>query len=59
MGQPRPIPGGFDSNFNPVPTVLESIAWLAYLVPVLILYFRPVRASTPPAVPAKAAEEAI
>ena len=46
-------------NFNPVPTVLESIAWLAYLVPVLILYFRPVRTPTRPAVPAKAAEEAI
>ena len=46
-------------NFNPAPTVLEAIAWLAYLVPVLILYFRPVRTSTPPAVPAKAAEEAI
>ena len=46
-------------NFNPAPTVLESIAWLAYLVPVLILYFRPVRTPSPPAVPAKAAEEAI
>jgi high-affinity iron transporter len=46
-------------NFNPAPTVLEAIAWLTYLVPVMILYFRPVRASTPPAVPAKAAEEAV
>ncbi len=46
-------------NFNPAPTVLESIAWLAYLVPVLILYFRPVRTPVPPAVPAKTAEEAI
>ncbi|MFC9689874.1 iron uptake transporter permease EfeU [Kribbella sp. NPDC056951] len=32
-------------NFNPAPTVLESIAWLAYLVPVLVLYFRPVSSS--------------
>jgi high-affinity iron transporter len=46
-------------NFNPAPTVLEAIAWLAYLVPVMILYFRPVRTtSTPPAVPAKTAEAA-
>ncbi|MFB6722085.1 iron uptake transporter permease EfeU [Kribbella sp. NPDC056345] len=29
-------------NFNPAPTVIESIAWLAYLVPVLVLYFRPI-----------------
>ncbi|MFI5730682.1 iron uptake transporter permease EfeU [Kribbella sp. NPDC051587] len=32
-------------NFNPAPTVLEAIAWLAYLVPVLVLYFRPVSSS--------------
>ena len=41
-------------NFNPAPTVLEAIAWLAYLVPVLMLYFRAGQATTPPAVPAKA-----
>ncbi len=32
-------------NFNPAPTVVESIAWLVYLVPVLVLYFRPVSSS--------------
>jgi high-affinity iron transporter len=45
-------------NFNPAPTVLEATAWLVYLVPVLVLYFRPVRSSRPPAVSAKTAEEA-
>ncbi|MET7277424.1 iron uptake transporter permease EfeU [Kribbella sp. NPDC005582] len=34
-------------NFNPAPTVLESLAWLVYLVPVLVLYFRPVSTSSP------------
>jgi high-affinity iron transporter len=46
-------------NFNPAPTVIEAIAWLAYLVPVLVLYLRPVKRSTPPAVPAKAEAEAV
>src|SRR4051812_41669783 len=32
-------------NFNPAPTVVESLAWLVYLVPVLVLYFRPVSSS--------------
>ncbi|TDD49297.1 iron transporter [Kribbella antibiotica] len=32
-------------NFNPAPTVVESIAWVVYLVPVLVLYFRPVSSS--------------
>ncbi|TWD79235.1 high-affinity iron transporter [Kribbella amoyensis] len=41
-------------NFNPAPTVVELSAWLVYLVPVLILYFLPVRSSTPPPVPADA-----
>jgi high-affinity iron transporter len=41
-------------NFNPAPTVVEAIAWLAYLVPVLVLYFRPLKSTTPP--PAVAAE---
>lgn len=46
-------------NFNPAPTVIETFAWVAYLVPVLVLYFRPLKSSTPPpAVPAKTAEEA-
>lgn len=39
-------------NFNPAPSVLEATAWLVYLVPVLFLYFRPVKSSAPPAVPA-------
>jgi high-affinity iron transporter len=46
-------------NFNPAPTVLEAVAWVAYLVPVLVLYFRPVKTSTPPAVRATAAENAV
>ena len=30
-------------NFNPSPTVLEATIWVVYLVPVLFLYFRPVK----------------
>ncbi|TCO48618.1 high-affinity iron transporter [Kribbella antiqua] len=46
-------------NFNPAPTVIEAAAWVAYLVPVLVLYFRPIKTSTPPpAVPATTAEAA-
>jgi len=45
-------------NFNPSPTVVEAVAWVAYLVPVMVLYFRPVKTSTPPVVPAKTAEAA-
>jgi high-affinity iron transporter len=46
-------------NFNPAPTVIEAAAWVAYLVPVLVLYFRPIKSSTPPpAVPATTAEAA-
>jgi high-affinity iron transporter len=41
-------------NFNPAPTVVDATAWLVYLVPVMVLYFRPVRSSTPPAVRADA-----
>ena len=44
-------------NFNSAPTVIEAMAWLVYLVPVMVLYFRPVKVSTPPAVQAKAAAE--
>jgi high-affinity iron transporter len=39
-------------NFNPTPTVLEASAWVVYLVPVMVLYFRPVKSSAPPRVPA-------
>jgi high-affinity iron transporter len=46
-------------NFNPSPTVIEAAAWVAYLVPVLVLYFRPIKTSTPPpAVPATTTEAA-
>jgi high-affinity iron transporter len=40
-------------NITPRPSVLETIAWLAYLVPVLVLFLFPARkpaaGSTPPA----------
>lgn len=40
-------------NFNPAPTVIELTVWLLYLVPVLLLYFRPIRSNAPaPTVPA-------
>jgi high-affinity iron transporter len=45
-------------NFSPAPTVVEAIAWLVYLVPVLVLYFRPLKSTTPPAVAAGARTEA-
>ncbi|WP_432941975.1 iron uptake transporter permease EfeU [Kribbella sp. CA-253562] len=42
-------------NFTPAPTVIELTAWLVYLIPVLVLYLRPVkRPAAPPAVPAQA-----
>jgi high-affinity iron transporter len=28
-------------NFQPDPTVLQAVVWLAYLIPVLLLFFRP------------------
>ncbi|GAB2614125.1 iron uptake transporter permease EfeU [Kribbella endophytica] len=34
-------------NFNPAPTVIEATVWLVYLVPVLVLYFRPVNVKQP------------
>ncbi len=45
-------------NFNPAPSVLEAIAWAAYLVPVMVLYFLPVKSSTPPAVTTTTAPKA-
>jgi len=39
-------------NFNPQPTVIESVAWLAYLVPVMVLFLRPQRPARPAAAPA-------
>ena len=38
-------------NFQPATTVLQGIAWLVYVVPVLVLFFRPARASVPAAAP--------
>jgi len=37
-------------NITPAPTVLETIAWVAYAVPVLILFLWPARTPTPSAV---------
>ena len=36
-------------NFSPRTSVLEAVAWVCYVVPVLVLFFRPAR----PAVPAR------
>jgi high-affinity iron transporter len=44
-------------NFSPAPTVLEATAWLLYLVPVLVLYFRPIKSTPSPAVPVRTAQE--
>jgi high-affinity iron transporter len=44
-------------NISPAMTVLETVAWLAYLVPTMILYFRPSKAPVA-AAPAAAAEPA-
>jgi high-affinity iron transporter len=42
-------------NFSAQTTVLQAVAWLAYLVPTLILYLRPARAKAPAPVPVAAA----
>ncbi|MBB5874327.1 high-affinity iron transporter [Allocatelliglobosispora scoriae] len=34
-------------NVTPVPTVLETVAWLAYALPVLLLFLRPRRTPAP------------
>ena len=34
-------------NFTPATTVLQAVVWLAYLLPVMALYFRPHTSSTP------------
>jgi high-affinity iron transporter len=36
-------------NITPAPTVLEMVAWLAYAVPVLVLFLRPTRRGPAPA----------
>jgi high-affinity iron transporter len=43
-------------NFTPASTVLQTVVWVAYLVPVLALYVRPQAA---PAAPARPAREAV
>jgi high-affinity iron transporter len=42
-------------NFSPQTTVLEAVVWLAYIVPTMVLYLRPVRVAAPAAVPVPAA----
>jgi high-affinity iron transporter len=43
-------------NFSPATTWLEAAAWLLYVIPVMFLFFRPAKASTPqPAAPARSA----
>ena len=41
-------------NFTPATTWLQAIAWLAYLVPVLVLFLRPARPLPVPPRPAAA-----
>jgi high-affinity iron transporter len=36
-------------NFSPVTTVLEAVAWVAYVVPVMFLFVRQIRRNRPPA----------
>jgi high-affinity iron transporter len=41
-------------NFSPATTWLEAAAWLLYVVPVMVLFFRPARPAAPVAAPASA-----
>ncbi|MFP5345871.1 MAG: iron uptake transporter permease EfeU [Actinomycetes bacterium] len=34
-------------NFSPATTVLQATVWLAYVVPMMLVFFRPVRSSAP------------
>ena len=45
-------------NISPAMTVLEVVAWFAYLVPTMILYFRSSKPVTVPASPAETASAA-
>jgi high-affinity iron transporter len=45
-------------NFTATPTVLEAIAWAAYLVPVVVLFLLPQRGIAPVAPPAEASPSA-
>ncbi|MEO7981200.1 MAG: iron uptake transporter permease EfeU [Sporichthyaceae bacterium] len=40
-------------NFSPATTWLEAAAWLLYVVPVMVLFFRPARTAKPTAEPAQ------
>jgi high-affinity iron transporter len=40
-------------NFSPRTSVLEAIAWISYVVPVLYLFFRPARNAAPTPVPVR------
>jgi len=42
-------------NFSPATTVLEAVAWVAYVVPVMVLFLRSARRQARPAVPAPSA----
>ena len=42
-------------NITPAPTVLETVAWLAYAVPVMVLFLLPQRPKAAPATPTPAA----
>jgi high-affinity iron transporter len=44
-------------NFSPATTVLEAIVWVAYIVPVFILFFRRPSTPAPPPAPAPSAPE--
>ena len=45
-------------NFTPATTWLQAVAWLAYVVPVLVLFLRPARPAPVPAQPAAATSAA-
>ena len=45
-------------NFSPATTWLQLVVWVAYAVPVLVLFFRPSRPRVPAAAPAPAAPAA-
>ncbi|MGN0063000.1 MAG: iron uptake transporter permease EfeU [Nocardioides sp.] len=44
-------------NFSPATTVLEAVAWVLYVVPVMFLFVRGIRRSSTPSTPQPAASE--